>query len=109
MPRALYGSLPPRQVGSPTSTAAAVAVIPHAQAQRDRIEAYLKARGAWGATRDEMETDLRLSGDTVRPRCRELEKLTRVVNSGRTRLTRSGHAAAVYIAVEATGQLSLGV
>lgn len=65
--------IPPSIAGSPTSIAAAEAVEARgtAQRQRDRILAYLRGRPD-GATEGEIARDCGLSGDSVRPRVREL-------------------------------------
>lgn len=89
--------LPPAQRHSPTSVAAAEAIAPRAGSLRAHVYDWLKARGADGGTDEEMQTALQMSPNTQRPRRVELEQLGLVQNSGRTRLTRAGRKAVVWV------------
>jgi hypothetical protein len=80
---------PPCQRHSVTSREAADAIKP---------DAYLRGRGEDGATDEEMQDALGMGGSTQRPRRRELELAETVRNSGRTRRTKSGRNAVVWIA-----------
>ncbi len=67
---------------------------------RKRVHAFLIERGPLGATAQEIENGMRLSGDTVRPRLVELRKVWLVVTRGK-RPTRSGRKACVWMDAEA--------
>jgi hypothetical protein len=60
---------------------------------------YIREQGPAGSTDDQLEEVFPNSGTP--PRCRrvELVRLGQVMASGRTRPTRSGHAATVWVAV----------
>lgn len=90
--------------GTPTSAAAAARAAGHADHDRGRILAWLRERGKTGATDDEMQVALDMSGNTQRPRRGELVEDRLVVaavdgDKKRTRPTRSGGPAQVWIAV----------
>lgn len=89
---------PPAQAHSATSCAAARAAVPHAQGQRERVLAFLRSRGACGATDAEIQEALGLDGSTQRPRRVELVRAGLVVDTGRVRPTQSGRVAAVFAA-----------
>jgi hypothetical protein len=82
--------------GSSTSLAAAIDNLPRAGTQKARILTYLSTVD--GATRDEIERDLNLSGNAVRPRVKELQEEGLVEETERTRRTRSGSQATVLVA-----------
>jgi hypothetical protein len=84
--------------GTRTSRAAARSMGRIALDLRERIYAYVCACGIQGATADEIEAALRINGNTVRPRLVELRSSInpRIVDSGRTRATRSGRSAVVW-------------
>jgi hypothetical protein len=65
---------------------------------RAGILAYLRSRGAEGATADEIEQDTVYSGNTIRPCLRELEELDRAAKTDMIRPTRSGRRAIVWVA-----------
>ena len=81
---------------STTSLAARSSPRP-AKAQRQMIFLHLLDKGPFGATLEEIEKELNLAGNTVRPRRLELEEKLLVVNSGTTRPTCSGRQAVVWI------------
>ena len=89
---------PPAIRTSATSVAAAEAIAPNAASLRLRVLEAIRARPE-GLTDEEGQTLLGMEGNTYRPRRRELEKAGRVKLSLGTRLTRSGRAAAVWVAV----------
>jgi hypothetical protein len=89
---------PPCQRHSVTSREAAESIKPDASELRRRVLAYLRGRGEDGATDEEMQDALGMGGSTQRPRRRELELAETVRNSGRTRRTKSGRNAVVWIA-----------
>jgi predicted ArsR family transcriptional regulator len=65
--------------------------------QRARILDAIQSRKN-GATRQELEERLGLSGDSVRPRVCELRKAGLVVENGACRTTRAGRPARVLVA-----------
>lgn len=82
-----------------TSEDAAEAIKPDAAAIRERVFDYVRATGVFGAIEQEIEGGLGLPGNTVRPRLWELENDGRIVKSTRTRQTRAGRKARVYVAL----------
>lgn len=88
--------------GTATSNAAAEAIEPRAEILRGRVLAYLRERGADGATDDEIQQALGLDGNTQRPRRYELERMDLVKKTERKRPTSSGRQAFVYVAAEVT-------
>ena len=87
----------PPSVRVDTSEAAAASIATDATKIRDRVEDFIRRCGMFGATEQEVEDGLALSGNTARPRLWELEKEGRVMKSTRTRQTRSGRKARVYV------------
>ena len=63
----------------------------------ERIQQLLEQLGEEGATDDEIEAQLRLLHQTASSQRRALVKKGITVNSGRTRLTRSGRKATVWV------------
>ena len=90
---------PPFSFGSPTSEAAAEQIASSAETLRAEVFAYIKAKGAEGATDDEIQQALGMAGNTQRPRRRELELASRIQKSGQQRKTLSGRLAAVWVIV----------
>jgi predicted transcriptional regulator len=85
----------PFQVASPTSAAAAVSVRETAGTVRARCLAFIRARGPWGATRDEIARGCGIRIQTVCARVDELLKVGAVRRTSRTRVTDTGRAAEV--------------
>ena len=83
--------------GSPTSKAAADSMKPLAGQQRERVRQFFVECGQHGATQQEAELALDIPGNSIRPRCKELEEAGEIQNSGNTRKTTSGRAAAVWV------------
>lgn len=81
--------------GSPTSHAAADSMRPTAQTLREKVFEYIRCQGDYGATEEEIEYELDLTGNTCRPRVWELMKAERIEDSGAMRKTRSGRYARV--------------
>ncbi len=95
----LFGD-PPAQRHSPTSTAAAEAIIPHLPPLR--LAVLLAIRGAADGLTDEEGVGVTgLSPNTWRPRRVELMRAGLVVDSGRTRRAKSGRRAVVWVATMA--------
>lgn len=82
--------------GSKTSRDAAADIREHAHKQRARVLAYLASRGALGATDQEIELDLGMVGNSVRPRRGELLESGCIADSGETRKTLAGRKAVVW-------------
>lgn len=89
---------PPPSNGTPTSNAAAANVAPRTPSQRMRIMDYLQTRGIDGATDQEIADALGLDLNTVRPRRGELAEMGAIFKSEATRPTKTGNAAAVWVA-----------
>ena len=83
--------------GQPTSEEANILASPFKDLVRNEVWSYLANRGEQGATDQELEVALDRPGNTLRPARREQVKLGIVVESGRTRRTRSGRRAIVWI------------
>lgn len=93
----------PFQRHSATSKAAALSAEPTAGTKRAIALAFLRGRGLVGATDEEMQELIPLTPNTQRPRRVELVKGKFVVDSGRTRKTRGGDDAVVWLAAEFAG------
>lgn len=85
--------------GSSTSRAAAAAVKPKAPSQRRAVLQFLKSHPS-GLTDAELQNGLQLSGNSERPRRRELQKAGLVTDSGRRR-----DGQIIWIAVDAATQV----
>lgn len=86
--------IPAHQRHSPISKAAAEAIKPRVgplhRAILDRLRFYD------GGTDEELQQDLDMPANTQRPRRRELQVMGLIVDSGKTRATRSGRQAVVW-------------
>ena len=89
--------------GPPTSTAAARAIIPDAARLRRMVYEYIRGCGEEGATDEEIQRALGLSGNTERPRRWQLARAGLVRPAGRTRKTIAGGSAVVWVATEGGG------
>jgi hypothetical protein len=87
----------PFAAGSETSKAAAEAAGSRAPVQRERVLDFIRKCGERGATDDEGERALDMGTQSYTPRRGELVRLGRIVDSGRTRETRLGGTATVWI------------
>ena len=90
---------PPSQAHSSTSVAAAEAIAPVAATLRRMVLEAIAAAGADGLTDEEGAERVGINGNTYRPRRRELEQADRIRNTGKTRQTKSGRKAVVWVAV----------
>lgn len=88
----------PHVAGSATSRAAAIANYPRSGSQRGRVLALLEAKGDFGATRQEIARELKMSDDSVRPRVVELVEGGWIAATDRTRATPMGEQAEVLVA-----------
>lgn len=82
-----------------TSRKAAESMKHRRETQQERIVEFLRARGPRGATREELEINLKINGNSLRPRMKELEQQGVVKNSGNKRPTLSGRDAEVFVYV----------
>jgi hypothetical protein len=89
---------PPFVPSSETSRAAAESVKGSAAGFRAIVLGAIRGAGAVGYTCDELEAYLSLTHQTCSARVRELVLRGDVLDSGKTRKTRSGRAATVWIA-----------
>lgn len=85
------------QPHSATSLDAAQRIEPAAETLRRAVLDAIRA-SADGLTDEEIQQRLEMSGNTSRPRRRELQKAGLVWDSGRTRKTLSGRKAVVWVA-----------
>jgi hypothetical protein len=86
--------------GTATSKAAAKAIEPHINSQQQAMLHWYRTYGSNGVTDQEMVDSSGFSGDSVRPRRGELVSMGLVVDSGRTRATKTGRQATVFVAKE---------
>ena len=99
-----YGPSAPHN-GTPTSKEAAVAIEPNAETLRKKILDFLRLCGQDGATDDEIQKALNMTGNTERPRRGELANaglIFRVCHNGcySTRATSSGRKAVLWFAAK---------
>lgn len=86
---------PPAQ-NTDTSRAAARSIRPKAGTLRAMIRNHIILQGSYGATDEELQKALNLSGSTERPRRIELWNAGLILDSGFVRKTDSGMAAIVW-------------
>ena len=93
--------------GSETSRAAAVSMRDHVGDQALQVFAAFKARGVRGATCDEVEEITGLPHQSASARVNWLKDSKRswIIDSGKTRATRSGRQATVWVARAAAGEV----
>jgi len=92
----------PYVAGSSTSQAAAASQVGKAAVDEARVLDLIRTCGNFGATDDEVEQALHLLHQTASARRRGLVLKDLVVDSGRTRLTRTSRHATVWIASTTT-------
>lgn len=90
---------PPDQRQSPTSRDARRRAKSFVPRVRERLLAYLRRRGSFGATDAEMQNDLNIDGSTQRPARVALVRQRRVKDSGHRRATPAGRQACVWTVV----------
>lgn len=88
---------PPAQQHSATSIAAAEAIAPKAGTLRFKVLMAIREAGADGLTDEQLQEVLDMNPSTVRPRRGELVKAGWIIDSKRTRKTRSGVLAVVWV------------
>lgn len=96
----LYGGAAPFEKDSETSKEAAEAIEPFASSMLWRVVAAMTVAGREGLTCDECEVALELRHQTASARVREAVLKGLIIDSGRTRPTRSGRKASVYVLVK---------
>lgn len=82
-----------------TSKLAAAGMKPFAPKQGERVFEFIKAQGDHGATDEEIQTALKMTGNSERPRRHRLVEQRRVKESKNMRPTQSGTPAKVWVAV----------
>lgn len=88
-----------------TRSMAAARIGPEVRSlQQKKVLKFVLAQGDRGATDQEIELALQVSGNTVRPRRSELCQSGLVVDSGKRRQTKSGRLAVVWIGSIGSGQ-----
>ena len=95
-----YGGEPPAQAHSPTSVAAAKSIKKSIGPSHRRILeilAWMPWNDDGGWTDEEMQDHLDMGANTQRPRRCELVALGKIKDSGKTRPTRSGRDAVVWV------------
>jgi len=85
------------QPHSATSKAAAKGVQSKNETLRSKVYRFIEVSGRYGATDDEIQDFLGLEGSTERPRRVELVEQGKVKDGGKTRATRSGRKATVWV------------
>lgn len=88
---------PPAARHRPTSVAAATAIEPAVGDLEKRVLRAIVAAGSNGMTDEELQTALKMGGNTERPRRRNLERSGLVRDSGQRRETTSGRRAVVWV------------
>jgi len=94
----LYGGLPPHQRHSSTSRAAAIQMLPTAGTKRRLVYDLLLEWAKYGGTDEQIQVALQMPGNVQRPRRIELVAVGLVRDSGRTRKTKSGRQATIWVA-----------
>lgn len=93
MPANPFADLAPHQSSSPTSTAAAVKESKTMRSKMFLVYEYIKARGAYGATRQEIADDLGIPIQTVCGRVRRLYQMGHIGSNCvlKCKVARCGH------------------
>lgn len=88
-----------------TSIQAQIKVAPHKSALQTRVYQYLVDCMERGATDQEMQSVLKMSGDTLRPTRGKLLKDGLIYDSGKTRTNENGNECIVWVVstIEQTG------
>lgn len=80
-----------------TSIAALEKFAPYQESARERVYQYLVDAQERGATDQEMQKALNMSGDTLRPTRGALLKSDLIYDSGKTRQNEKGNACIVWV------------
>jgi hypothetical protein len=81
----------------PTSISAQIKAAPRMSEKRARVYRYLVDRMERGATDQEMQAALKMSGDTLRPTRGKLLKDGLIYDSGKTRTNENGNDCIVWV------------
>lgn len=92
-----YNGKAPFVAGSETSKEAAESVEKHVTGLARKVLDFIEGRGKWGATSDEIETELDMRHQTASARVRELFLKNKIERTEIKRKTRSGRNAFVYV------------
>ncbi len=95
-----YGDVVAPSNGTPTSDEAAKLIEPHINELHEKILAYLRERGDYGATDQEMQAGIPMNENTQRPRRNELADFGLIRKNGLIRKTASGRSAEVWVLVK---------
>lgn len=95
-PRIPYRGKAPHTAGSDTSREAAEAIEPEKGSLQYEVLAYLRKMRSFGSTDEQGAQALGISGNTYRPRRRELEIMGFVKETDMRRPTESGRTATVW-------------
>ncbi len=95
----LFDPPPKFQAHSKTSKDAASEIERSASTLRGYVYRFIWNKGDAGATDDQIQMALRMEGSTERPRRIELQDKRLVKDSGKTRKTRSGRQAVVWVTI----------
>ena len=98
-PRIPYRGKAPHTAGSDTSREAAESIEPEKGSLQYEVWRYLVKMRGFGATDEQGAKALKMSGNTYRPRRRELEEMGLIRKTDVRRPTDSGRSAAVYVVV----------
>ncbi|MBI4695540.1 MAG: hypothetical protein HY749_16100 [Gammaproteobacteria bacterium] len=93
----LFDRRAPYQRDSATSKAAAEAIEPRAGTKRAIVLAFIRGRGALGATNEEISAGCGLQIQTVCPRVVELRECKLIKDGLTRRPTQSGNNAVVWV------------
>jgi hypothetical protein len=85
--------------GNAESAEAHASIVDNNRAVRHQIYGYALSLGAHGIIPDEVAVDFDCHHNHTSPRISELKKAGALVKNGLRRTTRSGHSAAVLVAV----------
>jgi len=77
-----------------------VAIRPDAGRLRRKVYEFIRSRGSEGAIDQEVQIALEMTGDSERPRRRELQQEGYIRDAGVVRLTRAGRTAVVWVSTE---------
>jgi hypothetical protein len=81
----------------PTSAAAMIKAAPRFSSNKAKVYHYLADQGIRGATDQEMQATLMMSGDTLRPARLSLLKDDLIYDSGQTRQNPNGNDCIVWV------------
>jgi hypothetical protein len=84
-----------------TSVLAAEKVYPKTGSLKRKLYDYFISRGEYGATDQEIETALEMSGNTVRPTRQSLQKDGYIIDSGTTRTNANNNQCIVWCVPDA--------